>query len=109
MIQRGHGTDFALETVAEPLGGYFYGDLAAHARIAGAVNLTHAACAEGRQDLVGAEAGSGGEAHLACPAKRRRTSSKKFSSKVTWLWLSRNSGPSAGISPTKRLPSGARS
>ena len=38
-------------------------DLAMQAKIPGAVDLTHAAGAERRDDLVGAEAGAGGEGH----------------------------------------------
>src|SRR5262249_35965749 len=53
---------------------------------------------------------AGGPAdHLPCAATRRRTSSKKFVTSVTWLWVSRGSEPSAGATMIKRLPSGARS
>ena len=39
------------------------GDVAAEARVLGAVDLPHAAGADGGEDLVGAEAGAGGERH----------------------------------------------
>ena len=38
-------------------------DVAAEARVLGAVDLPHAARADGGEDLVGAEAGTGGEGH----------------------------------------------
>jgi hypothetical protein len=59
------------------------GRFATYARIAGAVHFTHAAGAEGREDLVGAEPSAGGETHFPNPATRRRTSSKKFSARIT--------------------------
>ena len=63
VIQRRDGVNLTLEPVAETLRGDLDGDLAPHARIAGAVHLTHAARAEGRQDLVGAETRAGGKSH----------------------------------------------
>ena len=55
MIQRGDGAHFAIETIAETLGRNLDGDLAAHARIARAIHLSHAARANGREDLIRAE------------------------------------------------------
>src|SRR6476661_6566811 len=55
MVQRGDSAGFALEALAEALGGDFDGDLAAQARVAGAVNLAHPALADARQDFIGAE------------------------------------------------------
>jgi hypothetical protein len=57
MIQGGDVVDFALEAIAEALGGELDSYFAAHARIAGAVDLAHAARTERRQDLVRAEPG----------------------------------------------------
>ena len=54
VIQRRHCVNLTLETVIEALRGHIDGHLAPHARIAGAVHLSHAAGAKGRQDLVGA-------------------------------------------------------
>src|SRR5262245_37288076 len=61
MIHRRDGADLALEAVAEALGGNLDRDIAPHTRITRAVHLPHAACAYRRENLVGAEAGSGGE------------------------------------------------
>ena len=55
VIQRGDRANLALEAFAEPLGGNLDGHLAPHARIAGAIHLSHAARADERQDLVGAQ------------------------------------------------------
>jgi hypothetical protein len=57
MIQRGDGVHLALEAMAEALRRNLNSYLATHPRIARAVNLAHAAGAEGRQDLVRAEPG----------------------------------------------------
>jgi hypothetical protein len=57
MIQRRHGMDFALESIAELLGRHFDSYFATHARIAGTVNLTHATGTERRQDLIRTEPG----------------------------------------------------
>ena len=85
MIQRRDSMNLALEPIAEPLRGDLDGNLAPHARIAGAVHLSHAAHADHGDDLVGAESCADGERHsyLPCAATRRRTSSKKFTTSVT--------------------------
>jgi hypothetical protein len=57
MIQRSDGADLALEPVAESLGTDLDRDFATHPRIAGAVHFAHATGADGRDDLVRAEAG----------------------------------------------------
>ena len=64
MIQRRHGSRLALEAIAEPLGRDLDGHVAAHARIAGAVDLAHAAGAERRQDLVRSQVSSGRKRHM---------------------------------------------
>ncbi len=56
MIQRGDGAGFALESIAEVLGRHLDGDVAADAGIVRAVDDAHSACANLRDDLVGAEA-----------------------------------------------------
>ena len=55
MIQGGDDPCFALETLAEALRGNFDRNVAAEPGIAGAVNLAHAALADGLDDLVRAE------------------------------------------------------
>jgi hypothetical protein len=63
MVQRGDGAGFTIEALGESLFGNLDSDFAAQACIEGAVNLTHPACAEIRQDFVGAEAGSRSQWH----------------------------------------------
>ena len=53
----------AVGVVGGRVGQELQGDLPAQARVAGAVDLAHAALAEGRNDLVGSELFSGGEGH----------------------------------------------
>src|SRR5262245_40024225 len=86
-------------------------DRTPHPRVARAVDFTHAVCAQGREDLVGAEVRANRERHgyLLCTPARRRISSKKFITNVTCLRFSRASVLSAGINTMKRFPSGARS
>ena len=59
VIERCHGAGFTLEAVAEFGGGDFDGDGAVEARIAGLVDLAHAARSEQIQNLVGAHARAG--------------------------------------------------
>ena len=56
MIQRCDRVHLAGEAIAEALAGNLDGHVATHARIAGAIHLTHAACANSREDFVRAEA-----------------------------------------------------
>ena len=63
MIERGDGAGFAFKAVGELLRRDFDGDVAIEPRIAGLPYLAHAAFAEGRDDLIGAEAVCGGEGH----------------------------------------------
>ena len=69
VVERGDGLRFALEAgaalgVAGGAGGqHLDGDVAAQARVAGAVDLAHPAGADGGEDLVGAEAGARLESH----------------------------------------------
>ena len=69
VVQRGRGTGLALEAVQpiriarERSGEHLDGDLAAEARVASAVDLAHAACAERRHNLERAEAISCLERH----------------------------------------------
>jgi hypothetical protein len=64
MVQSGDGASFALEALAEALGGDFERDLAAQARVAGAVHLAHPSLAEGRKNFVRAQTISGGQRHI---------------------------------------------
>src|SRR5579864_3303315 len=52
MAQRSHCAHLAIEPLAELFMGKFQGDIAAHARIMGAIYLSHAARADGRKDLI---------------------------------------------------------
>src|ERR1700692_392075 len=70
------------------------------------VHHTHPAATELRENAI---VRNGLADHFACVAVRRRTSSKKFSRKITWLCAFCPSTVSAGINATMRLPSGARS
>jgi hypothetical protein len=63
MIQRGHGAHFARKAIGEALLGDFDGDVAAHARIVGAVDLSHAAGADRRKHLIRAEPRSNSQCH----------------------------------------------
>jgi len=64
MIQRRDRADLALEAVVEALSRDLDGHIASHARIAGAVDLTHAAGADGGDDLVGSQASTGRKRHM---------------------------------------------
>ena len=57
MIQRGDRAGFALEAVAESLGGDFYGHFTMESGIGRAIDLAHATGADRRKDLVGTETG----------------------------------------------------
>ena len=63
VIQRRDGPRFAPKALAELRGGDLDGDDAAEPGVARLPHLPHAAGAEGREDLVGAEAGAGGKGH----------------------------------------------
>src|SRR5258708_26625018 len=107
MIQRGNRADFAFEAVREFFQRDFDGDIAAHAWIARAIHLAHAARADGLNDFVRTEPGS--DVHDYFVGTFRRSSSKKLKRKVTWV-----GGFSASVSPglvitRTRLPSGAQS
>ena len=69
MIQRRHGLGFALES-GQGLGVFrqmfrqhFHGDKAVEPRVLGLPHLAHAPRAQGRKDLVRAEANARGEGH----------------------------------------------
>ena len=64
IIERRDGTGFALEAIAEFFGGDFDGDGAVEPRIAGTVYFAHPARAQRGENLVRAEAGTGGERHI---------------------------------------------
>ena len=72
----------------------------------GFVDHTHPAATELRENAIVRD---GLADHFACVAVRRRTSSKKFSRKITWFCAFCSSAVSTGINATMRLPSGARS
>src|SRR6202521_4494681 len=69
------------------------------------VHYTHPAATELREDAIVRD---GLADHFACVAMRRRTSSKKFSRKITWFCAFCPSAVSTGINAAMRLPSGAR-
>jgi hypothetical protein len=66
MIQRCEHLSFALEAsqavgmLCQRRGQNFYGNVAVELSVARTVDLAHAACAQGREDFVGAETGSSG-------------------------------------------------
>src|ERR1041384_6019412 len=61
VVQRRHRPRFALEAVAELFFGNLDGDIASHPRVTGAVNFTHTASADGRENLVRTQAVTGRE------------------------------------------------
>ena len=69
MIQRGEGLRFAGEpcepfgVAREDIGQHLDGDVAIELRVSRAIDLTHAAGAEGHEDLIRAEAGAGSKCH----------------------------------------------
>jgi len=63
MIQRCDDANLALEPFAEPLCANLDGDFPAHARIARAIYLAHAARAERGDNFVRTEPGSAGKGH----------------------------------------------
>ena len=58
-----NGTGFTLEPLGELLFGNLDGDDAIEPGVARAIHLSHATSAEGGDDLVRAEAGTGSESH----------------------------------------------
>jgi hypothetical protein len=64
MIQRGHGMDLALESVAEPFSGELNGHFAPHSRIASAVHLAHAAGTKWCEDLIGTKPSASRKRHV---------------------------------------------
>jgi hypothetical protein len=71
MVERGNGAGLPVEAmeavgvVRGRVGKQLERHLPPQARVAGAVHLAHAALAEGRDDLVGAELISGDQCHWA--------------------------------------------
>jgi len=69
MIQRRQHVRFALEprhalgVTGQRLRQNFDGDIAAEPGIVSAVDLAHAASADGREDFVGAQSSTGGQLH----------------------------------------------
>ena len=55
MIERCHGARLALEAFIEAFGGDFDGHVASQPRIMRAIDFSHAAGADGTEDLVRAE------------------------------------------------------
>ncbi len=76
MIQRREHACFALEPrqpvriVNDRVGQDLYCDLALEARVARAVDLAHASCAERADDFVGTDVGAGYECHDAGEPRR---------------------------------------
>src|ERR1700686_4448509 len=112
MIERGRGAGLALKSFAGSRivlhlrRQEFQRDMAVQIEVFGFVDHTHPAAAQLLDDAIVRD---GLADHLACVAVRRRTSSKKFSRKNTWLCAFWSSGVPAGIKAAMRLPSGARS
>ena len=112
MIERGGSEGFPLKSftggriVLHLSGQELQRDMAMQLEVFGLVDHTHPAATELREDAIVRD---GLADHLACVAVRRRTSSKKFSRKITWLCAFCPSAVSTGINATMRLPSGARS
>src|SRR5665213_3872808 len=63
MVQRRDRAHFAVEAFVELYGGNLDRDIATHTRIAGAIDLAHAACAEQAENLVRSQIRSGREGH----------------------------------------------
>src|SRR5215472_533545 len=63
MIQRGRGTCFPCESLAEPLGRNLDRDFAPQPRVARAVDFAHATGADGRKNLIGAQTSPNRQAH----------------------------------------------
>ena len=63
MVERGDGTGFTLEALAELGFGSLQGDDAIQARVAGLPHLAHAALADGGEDLVRTQAFTGRQRH----------------------------------------------
>src|SRR6266851_4497847 len=75
MIQRGDGFGFTLGALRELQRGNFNGHIAIQTRVFGAIHLTHAARANRREDLVGAES-------IACRKWHRSESAKSTRSRT---------------------------
>lgn len=105
MVQRRHGAGFAHKASAHlfSLGNMFGQDLncdgAFEARIAGLIDLAHAARAEGREDFVGSEL-LAGIPSFAAPF---------FSSAGQLTTTPSGCEPATGVNSRKRFPSGATS
>ena len=69
VIQGSDRAGFRLEALAEAFRRNFDGDIAAKARVVGAIHLAHPARADGREDLVRAEFVAGGKRHRRDSAK----------------------------------------
>src|SRR5271166_965186 len=108
MIQGGDGAGFAFKAFVELGLGDLYCNDAVQTSITRLVHPAHATSANGREDLVGSEFGSGCECHFFSSGTRRRSSSKKFSTRVAWLGAGVPDNP-AGMIAAIRLPSGATS
>ncbi len=82
MGERSDGLRFAFEALAPPqivrerLRQHFDRNVTPEARVPRAIDLAHAARADGRDDFVGAEARAGGQTHLFTGASRRSSSNQ---------------------------------
>ena len=65
MVERGDGAGFTAEAVVELLQRDFDRDRTVQTGVAAPIDLAHRTLAERSEDLVGAEAGSGRQGHLA--------------------------------------------
>jgi hypothetical protein len=64
VVQGGDSAGFVFETFGELVLGDFDGDDAVQAGVPGAVDFAHAACADGREDLIRAKFVAGRKRHV---------------------------------------------
>ena len=94
MVQRGDGSGLLLESRREIFVRDLDGNVTAKARIAGAIDLTHAARADAREDLVGSQSSPRRERHRNDSAKFTRLRSglcPYYRVSVSYLGITRSS------------------
>jgi hypothetical protein len=64
MVERGDRAGFALEAFGKALAGGLDGDVAAQARVVGAIDDAHTSGADYRDDFIGADSRPDGKAHV---------------------------------------------
>ena len=78
MVQRGNRARFSFKALAEFFVRNLHCHVAAEARVAGFVDLTHSACAERGKDFVGAEFIAGGKGHVTADFTRSQPSAGNY-------------------------------